>query len=163
LNRTGQSFRTGVWHHLAVTLSGSNACVLYVGRRAGEHESQHDRSKPSSLGSTTQNYIGKSQWPDPNLTGSVDEHSAFTAAAVERDGSLGRWQTRSRPPRPVWPPSTGNRAGGVELDTAGRSTATGYKSNARSPAASGYVNIATNASSPSPTPAWPTARCIISS
>ena len=36
--------------------------------------------KPSSLGSTTQNYIGKSQWPDPNLTGSVDDFRIYSRA-----------------------------------------------------------------------------------
>ena len=70
LTRAG-NLSTGVWHHLAVTLSG-NTGVLYVdGVPANTNLSM--TLKPSSLGSTTQNYIRKSQWADPNLTGSVDD------------------------------------------------------------------------------------------
>ena len=35
---------------------------------------------PSSLGSTTQNYLGKSQYSDPNLTGSVDDFRIYARA-----------------------------------------------------------------------------------
>jgi hypothetical protein len=77
LNRAG-NLSTGVWHHLAVTLSGSTG-VLYVdGVPANTNLSM--TLDPSSLGSTTQNYIGKSQWPDPNLTGSVDDFRIYSRA-----------------------------------------------------------------------------------
>jgi hypothetical protein len=36
--------------------------------------------KPSSLGSTANNYIGKSQWVDPYLNGSVDEFRIYGVA-----------------------------------------------------------------------------------
>ena len=35
---------------------------------------------PASLGATTQNYIGKSQWPDPYLNGTVDEFQVYGRA-----------------------------------------------------------------------------------
>ena len=77
LNRAG-NLSTGVWHHLAVTLSGSTG-VLYVdGVPANTNLSM--TLEPSSLGSTTQNYIGKSQFSDPNLTGSVDDLRIYSRA-----------------------------------------------------------------------------------
>ncbi|MNC65700.1 hypothetical protein D3C75_1160160 [compost metagenome] len=36
--------------------------------------------KPSSLGNTTQNYIGKSQYGDPNLDGAVDDFIIYSRA-----------------------------------------------------------------------------------
>jgi regulation of enolase protein 1 (concanavalin A-like superfamily) len=68
----------GVWHHVAVTLSGTTG-VLYVDGAAVATNSVMTL-KPSSLGSTTQNYIGKSQWNDPCLNGSVDEFRLYARA-----------------------------------------------------------------------------------
>lgn len=69
---------TGGWHHIAVTLSG-NTGVLYVdGAPVGTNSAM--TLHPANLGSTTQNYIGKSQWPDPNLIGSVDDFRIYNRA-----------------------------------------------------------------------------------
>jgi hypothetical protein len=69
---------TGVWHHVAVTLSGSTG-VLYIDGTAVATNSSMTL-KPSSLGGTTQNYIGKSQYADPNLNGSVDDFRIYRRA-----------------------------------------------------------------------------------
>ena len=66
---------TGVWHHLAVTLSGTTGVLYIDGMAVGTNSSM--TLNPSSLGSTTQNYIGKSQWNDPNLTGAVDDFRIY--------------------------------------------------------------------------------------
>jgi autotransporter-associated beta strand protein len=69
---------TGVWTHVAVTLSGSTG-VLYVnGMPVGTNSAM--TLKPSSLGSTTLNYIGKSQYNDPYLNGQVDEFRIYSKA-----------------------------------------------------------------------------------
>jgi autotransporter-associated beta strand protein len=68
----------GAWHHLAVTLSGTTG-ILYVDGVAVTTNSSMTLN-PSSLGGTTQNYLGKSQFPDPNLTGSVDDFRFYTHA-----------------------------------------------------------------------------------
>ncbi|EHS59210.1 LamG domain-containing protein, partial [Paenibacillus sp. Aloe-11] len=61
----------GVWKHVAVTLSG-NTGILYVdGVEATRNANM--TLKPSSLGLTDRNYIGKSQFDDPYLNGAVDE------------------------------------------------------------------------------------------
>jgi hypothetical protein len=70
--------QAGVWHHVAFTLSG-NTGVLYVdGKEAGRNESMTHR--PSGLGNTRQNYIGRSQFPDPFLAGMVENFIIFNKA-----------------------------------------------------------------------------------
>jgi len=69
---------TGIWHHVAVTLSGSVGVLYIDGAAVGTNSSM--TLHPSNLGSTTQNYIGKSQWADPNLTGSVDDFRIYSRA-----------------------------------------------------------------------------------
>jgi hypothetical protein len=139
LNRAG-NLSTGVWHHLAVTLSGSTG-VLYVdGVPANTNLSM--TLKPSSLGSTTQNYIGKSQWPDPNLTGSVDDFRIYSRAlnATEVGGLA-----NPVPPAPAGLAAVAGNAQ-VALSWNAASTATGYKFKRSLTSGSGYANIATNAS-----------------
>ena len=75
---------TGGWHHVAVTMSGTTG-VLYVdGVQVGSNTNM--TLTPSSLGNTTQNWIGRSQWPDPYLNGLVQDFridtGAFTAAQI---------------------------------------------------------------------------------
>ncbi len=65
----------GVWTHVAVTRSG-NTVTLYVnGAVAG---SGNVTINPSALGATAQNYLGKSQWPDPYLNGSLDDFRVYS-------------------------------------------------------------------------------------
>jgi fibronectin type 3 domain-containing protein len=75
---TNVTLATGVWAHLAVTLSG-NIGILYVnGIEAGRNSNMTLR--PSSLGNTTQNWIGRSQYPDPLLSGSIDDFRIYNLA-----------------------------------------------------------------------------------
>ncbi|HTL74620.1 MAG TPA: LamG-like jellyroll fold domain-containing protein, partial [bacterium] len=75
---------TGAWHHFAVTLSGTVGTLYIDGVKAGVNTGM--TLSPSSLGSTTQNYLGKSQFADPYLNGLVDDfriyNSALSAAEV---------------------------------------------------------------------------------
>ena len=74
----------GSWFHVAVTLSGSTATLYLDGVAVGTNSAM--TLTPSSLGATTQNYLGRSQFPDPYLNGAIDEvrlHArAFTAAEI---------------------------------------------------------------------------------
>ncbi len=73
-----EPLQTGVWHHVAFTLSG-NTGILYVdGKETGRNQTMTLR--PSNLGKTRQNYIGKSQWPDPFLAGMVEDFTIFNKA-----------------------------------------------------------------------------------
>jgi fibronectin type 3 domain-containing protein len=75
---------TAAWTHLAVTLSG-NTVKLYVnGAPAGTYSGM--TLTPASLGNTTQNYIGRSQWSaDPYLNGRVDDFRIFSRALSESE------------------------------------------------------------------------------
>jgi len=69
---------TGVWTHVAVTLSG-NLGIMYVnGVEVGRNTAM--TLKPSSLGNTNQNYIGKSQFPDAMLNGFMDDFRIYNRA-----------------------------------------------------------------------------------
>ena len=139
LNRAG-NLSTGVWHHLAVTLSGSTG-VLYVdGLPANTNLSM--TLKPSSLGNTTQNYIGKSQFADPNLTGSVDDFRIYSRALNATEVAA---LANPVPPAPDGLAAVADNAQ-VALNWNAASTATGYKIKRSLTNGGGYVNIATNAS-----------------
>ncbi len=66
----------GGWHHFAVTLTGTVGILYVDGVEIGRNNAM--TTKPSSLGNTTQNWIGKSQWSsDPLFNGSVDEFRIY--------------------------------------------------------------------------------------
>lgn len=75
---TTATLSTGVWHHVGVTLSGNTGVLYLDGAAVGTNNSMTLR--PSTLGTTTQNYLGKSQWPDPNLNGSIDDFRIYNRA-----------------------------------------------------------------------------------
>jgi len=75
----------GVWQHVAVTLRGSTATIYLNGTAVGTNNGVTLR--PSSLGQTTNNFIGKSQFAaDPALAAAVDDFRivsrGLTAAEV---------------------------------------------------------------------------------
>jgi hypothetical protein len=77
---TGTSaLNAGVWYHVAVTLNG-NTGILYVnGAAVGTNNAM--TLMPSSLGSTVNNYIGRSQYTaDPYLNGVFDEFRIYNVA-----------------------------------------------------------------------------------
>jgi endoglucanase len=69
---------TGVWHQVAITLSGARAVLYLDGIAVGTNSGI--TLNPSTLGSTTNNYLGKSQYPDPYLDGAFDEFRIYNAA-----------------------------------------------------------------------------------
>jgi fibronectin type 3 domain-containing protein len=67
------------WSHVAVTLSG-NTMTLYV-NGAAVGTNTNVTARPSQLGNTTQNDLGKSQFaPDPYLNGALDDFRIYTRA-----------------------------------------------------------------------------------
>ena len=90
----GPILSAGAWHHVAVTVSGNTGILFVDGVGVGTNASM--TLKPSSLGSTTLNYIGKSQFADPYFNGRVDDFriynvalsSAQVVALANSDGAL---------------------------------------------------------------------------
>jgi hypothetical protein len=74
----GPALSVGAWHQLVVTLSGIVGTLYVDGVAVNTNTSM--TLKPSSLGVTTQNYIGKSQFPDPLLNGRVDDFRIYNRA-----------------------------------------------------------------------------------
>jgi hypothetical protein len=75
---------TGGWHHVAVTLNGSTGILYVDGVQAGSHTGM--TIKPSDLGNTTQNWIGRSQFSaDPYLDGRVDDFRIYNRALSASD------------------------------------------------------------------------------
>jgi fibronectin type 3 domain-containing protein len=66
------------WHHVAVTLNGETGILYVDGNEVGRNSVM--TLKPSDLGSTTQNWIGRSQFPDPYLNGKVDDFRIYSRA-----------------------------------------------------------------------------------
>jgi glucuronoarabinoxylan endo-1,4-beta-xylanase len=76
---------TGTWQHIAVVKSG-NTGILYINKQEVARNTGMTL-RPADLGTTTNNYIGKSQWAqDPYLNASVDKfvfyNRALSAAEV---------------------------------------------------------------------------------
>ena len=66
------------WHHVAVTKAGTVG-TLWVDGTAVATNSNITLS-PSSMGNTTNNWIGRSQYADPLLNGTVDDFNIFDHA-----------------------------------------------------------------------------------
>jgi hypothetical protein len=74
---------SGVWHHFAITQNGGVGIMYVDGVAVGTNSSL--TLNPASLGSTAQNYIGKSQFADPYLNGLVDEFRIYDDALKPGD------------------------------------------------------------------------------
>ena len=69
---------TAQWVHVAVTLSGKNATLYVNGAVSGSNADMF--LAPFRLGDTTQNWIGRSQYPDPYFNGKIDDFRIYRGA-----------------------------------------------------------------------------------
>ncbi|MGN6366907.1 MAG: LamG-like jellyroll fold domain-containing protein, partial [Phycisphaerae bacterium] len=74
----GPALNTNTWYHIAVTLSGTTATLYLNGQPINTNNNM--TLHPSSLGNTTQNYLAKSQYPDPAFSGSIDDFRLYPLA-----------------------------------------------------------------------------------
>jgi hypothetical protein len=66
------------WSHLAVTVSGNTGTLYINGNPVGTNTNM--TLHPSDLGNTNQNWIGRSQYGDPPLNGTVDDFAIYSRA-----------------------------------------------------------------------------------
>ena len=75
----GPALLANTWYHIAVTLAGSTATLYLDGLPINTNSNM--TLHPSSLGNTTQNYLGKSQFTaDPAYSGSIDDFRLYPLA-----------------------------------------------------------------------------------
>jgi hypothetical protein len=74
INGTG-TLPLNTWSHMAVTLSGNTGTLYVNGQAVGTNPNM--TLHPSSLGNTTRNWIGRSQYPDPYLAATVDDFQIY--------------------------------------------------------------------------------------
>lgn len=98
---TGPPPAAGVYHHLVFTIDATNkiASLFVDGALAGI---QRDfNPTPRTVGHTYNDYIGRSQWPDPYYNGSIDEFRIYdtfiTPAQAEANYEAGPGVTNATP------------------------------------------------------------------
>jgi hypothetical protein len=74
----GGQLPLNTWSHVTVTLSGTTGTLYRNGTPVATNPNM--TLKPSSLGNTNQNWIGRSQYPDPFLNGTVDDFNIYNRA-----------------------------------------------------------------------------------
>jgi len=74
----GGQLPLNTWSHVAVTLSGTTGTLYLNGNPVATNPNM--TLHPSSLGNTNQNWIGRSQYPDPFLNATVDDFNIYSRA-----------------------------------------------------------------------------------
>jgi hypothetical protein len=83
INAPAGQLPLNTWTHLAVTLSGTTGTLYINGQPVGTNANM--TLTPSSLGNTTNNWIGRSQFGDPNLNATVDDFNLYGRALSAAD------------------------------------------------------------------------------
>ncbi|WAC15004.1 cellulose binding domain-containing protein [Dyadobacter pollutisoli] len=129
---------TGVWTHIAVTQSGTVGILYVNGVEVGRNANL--TLKPSSLGNTSQNWIGKSQFADPLLAGKIDEFQIYNRAlSASEVSSLVVLSTRPAAPAPLSVTAGNNQ---VTLNWTASTGATSYNVKRSTSLAGPYAVIA---------------------
>lgn len=71
------------WFHIAVTIKDGVGTMYINGEQVGQNTSMN--LNPTSLGTTTNNYLGKSQFSDPNFKGDLDEVRIWSTARSQAE------------------------------------------------------------------------------
>jgi hypothetical protein len=74
----GGQLPLNTWSHVAVTVSGNTGTLYLNGNPVATNPNM--TLHPSNLGNTNQNWIGRSQYADPNLNGAVDDFQIYNRA-----------------------------------------------------------------------------------
>ncbi|NYF09532.1 putative cell wall-binding protein [Leifsonia sp. AK011] len=78
LNWTGQNLPLDQWTNVTIVSSGTTGTMYVNGNAVSTNTSF--TTKPSALGQTNRNYIGKSQYSDPAYNGAVDDLAIYDRA-----------------------------------------------------------------------------------
>jgi fibronectin type 3 domain-containing protein len=117
---------TGGWHHIAVTLNGATGTLYVDGTQVGQNTAM--TFKPSDLGATTQNWIGRSQFSDPYLNGRVDDFRIYNRAlsSTEVTSMMNGQALTTVPTAPTGVTAAASDSSSVNLSWSAVTGATGY-------------------------------------
>jgi hypothetical protein len=79
----GGQLPLNAWSHVAVTVAGNTGRLYLDGNLVATNPNM--TLHPSSLGTTNQNWIGRSQYPDPYLSGIVDDFQISDHALTDAE------------------------------------------------------------------------------
>ncbi len=128
----------GVWSHVAVTLSGSTGTLYLNGVEVGSNSAM--TLTPASLGATTQNYLGRSQFSaDPFLNGALDEFQIYARALTP-----GEVAALAAPPAAPGGLDASAGVAAITLDWNTVADATGYSIHRAATAGGPYATLASN-------------------
>ena len=74
----GQNFPLNQWSNVVVTVSGTTGRMYLNGTVVATNNNM--TVKPSALGNTNRNYLGKSQYSDPAYDGAIDDFAIYNRA-----------------------------------------------------------------------------------
>ncbi len=79
----GQNFPLNQWSNIVVTVSGTPGKMYLNGTVVATNDNM--TVKPSALGNTNRNYLGKSQYNDPAYDGAIDDFAIYNRALSESE------------------------------------------------------------------------------
>jgi fibronectin type 3 domain-containing protein len=130
----------GTWAHVAVVLNGGTGTLYINGTQVGQNTAM--TLKPSSLGNTTLNYLGKSQWNDPYLNGALDDFRIYSRAMTASE--IGLFAVPLASPQNV---TSTSGAQEVSLAWSAVANATGYTVKVSSLSGGPYTTVASGLTS----------------
>ena len=138
----------GIWTHIVVTLAGGTGILYVNGEEAGRSSSM--TLTPSSLGRTTQNYIGRSQYSaDTYLKGCVDEFRIYAdALSAAEVAALYAEQIPVIPPPPTSLTAVAVSSSQIDLTWTPSAGAAGYNIKRSTVSGGPYTLIAANVTTP---------------
>ncbi|WP_368498165.1 LamG-like jellyroll fold domain-containing protein [Herbiconiux sp. A18JL235] len=74
----GQNFPLNEWSNVVITVAGNQGTMYLNGAVVATNPSM--TTKPSALGNTNRNYLGKSQYSDPAYDGAIDDFAIYDRA-----------------------------------------------------------------------------------
>lgn len=135
----------GSWIHVAVVLNGGTGTLYLNGVQRGQNTAM--TLNPTSLGNTTLNYMGKSQFADPYFNGKIDDFRIYTRALSSAEVSALATTALPAAPSGLTATAVGNNQ--VNLTWSAVAGATGYTVLRATTSGGPYTLIASRLSSTS--------------